>query len=241
VYPQGVFRQALRLGLVVTLTALLALSASGADPQRPPLPSTKIIALTFDDGPDPANTPKILDILQRHNVKATFFVEGQKADDYPYLIWREYQEGHMVGNHSYTHPRLATLSSAEVEKELRDTNTAITSVGVPQPNLFRPPSGSTDAQVKSIAATLGMTQTLWAKTQRTADWKKPMGPPEELCGGMVRDAKPGAIIVLHDWTTSGVDALECIITRLMAKGYSFGLIYPSAKYNSLNRSYVELR
>jgi peptidoglycan-N-acetylglucosamine deacetylase len=210
------------------------------DTTSAPPPNSKLIALTFDDGPDPANTPTILDILQRNNVKATFFVVGRQVNYHPHLVRREYQEGHMVGNHSYTHPDLTKLSSAGVEKELRDTNTAITSAGVPQPNLFRPPYGATNAQVESTAASLGMTQTLWEPSQSIEDWTNP--PPAEICDRAVRDAKPGAILGLHDaWTTNTDDALECIITRLKAEGYSFGQIYPSSTYNSLNRSYVEIR
>jgi len=206
----------------------------------PPPPNSKLIALTFDDGPDPANTPKILDILQLHNVKATFFVIGQRVNSYPHLVGREYQEGHMVGNHSYTHPDLTELSSAGVEKELRDTNTVITSAGVPQPKLFRPPYGYTNAQVASIGGSLGMTQTLWDQSQSIEDWRNP--PPAEICDRTLRDTKPGAIVVLHDGgTTNTDDALECIITRLKEQGYGFGLVYPSSTYNSLNSSYVEIR
>jgi peptidoglycan/xylan/chitin deacetylase (PgdA/CDA1 family) len=201
---------------------------------------TTPIAVTFDDGPHPANTPKILDVLRRHGVKATFFVVGQMVDSYPHLVRREHEEGHVVGNHSYTHPHLTALGSAGVEKELRDTNAAVTSAGVPKPTLFRPPYGygSTNAEVEGVATSLGMTQILGAVP--TEDWKDL--PPEEVCEQVVRDVEPGAIITLHDaWTTNTDATLECIITRLKAEGYSFGLIYPSSTYSSLNDSYVEIR
>jgi polysaccharide deacetylase len=97
------------------------------------------IALTFDDGPDPNNTPKVLDALKRYDAKATFFVRGDRARAYPELVRREYQEGHVVGNHAYDHPRLTTLSKPEVERQLRDTNAVITVAGAPKPKLFRPP------------------------------------------------------------------------------------------------------
>jgi peptidoglycan/xylan/chitin deacetylase (PgdA/CDA1 family) len=135
---------------------------------------------------------------------------------------------------------LTELSSAGVEKELRDTNTVITSAGVPQPKLFRPPYGYTNAQVASIGGSLGMTQTLWDQSQSIEDWRNP--PPAEICDRTLRDTKPGAIVVLHDGgTTNTDDALECIITRLKEQGYGFGLVYPSSTYNSLNSSYVEIR
>ena len=199
---------------------------------------TTPIAFTFDDGPHPATTPKILDVLRHHGVKATFFVVGQLVDSYPHLVRREHEEGHVVGNHSYTHPHLPTLGNAEVEKELRDTNTAVTSAGVPKPTLFRPPYGDTNAEVEGVAASLRMTQIL--STVGTEDWKNP--PPEELCEQVVRDAEPGAIIALHDaWTANTDDALDCIITRLEAKGYGFGLVYPSRTYDSQNGNYLEIR
>ncbi len=208
----------------------------------PPPPSdTPLIALTFDDGPDPEDTPKILDILRFHNVKATFFVSGRETDTYPDIVRREHQEGHMVGNHAYTHRPLTTLSEAEVREELENTNTAITAAGAPQPNLFRPPYADTNAMVENIATSLGMTQTLWNFNEQIGDHENP--PPEEICDRAVRDAQPGAIMLLHDGglANNTDDALDCIITRLKAQGYSFGLIYPSSTYNSLNSSYVVIR
>jgi len=211
------------------------------DTSSPPPTPDKMIALTFDDGPDPADTPKILDVLRFHNVKATFFLPGREVNAYPDLVRREYQEGHMIGNHSYTHRALTTLSEDEVRQELQDTNTAITSAGVPQPKLFRPPYADTNATVEGVATSLGMTQTLWDFSEQIADHENP--PPEELCDRAVRDAKPGAIMLLHDGDLANNtdDAIDCIITRLEAQGYGFGLIYPSSNYNSLNSSYVEIR
>ena len=120
-----------------------------------------------------------------------------------------------------------------MEKELRDTNTAVTSAGVPKPTLFRPPYGDTNAEVEGVAASLRMTQIL--STVGTEDWKNP--PPEELCEQVVRDAEPGAIIALHDaWTANTDVALDCIITRLVLKVYGFGLVYTSSniKYQNGN-------
>ena len=79
-----------------------------------------------------------LDALKRYDAKATFFVRGDRARAYPELVRREYQEGHVVGNHSYDHPRLTTLSKPEVERQLRDTNAVLTAAGAPKPELFRP-------------------------------------------------------------------------------------------------------
>ena len=200
---------------------------------------SKIVALTFDDGPDPANTPTILNILRRHKVKATFFVNGWAVNTYPEMVRREFQQGHMVGNHGYTHTNLTTLTEAEVQQELQATNAAIAAAGVPQPNLFRPPFGATSGTVESIASSLGMTQTLWALD--AYDRVNPP-PPQELCERVVGGVSPGAIVVMHDGGSLYTDdALDCIIKRLKREGYAFGQIYPSERYNSLNGSYVEVR
>lgn len=207
----------------------------------PPPPGSKIVALTFDDGPLDGDTQPILDILSNYGVKATFFVTGYNANRFPFLVRREYQEGHMVANHSYTHPHLPQLSSSEVEKELRDTNTAITAAGVPQPNLFRPPYGDTNATIEGIATSLGMTQVIWNPATDTNDWANPSA--STICDRVLNGVSPGSIILLHDGggTTNTDEALPCIITRLKEQGYTFGLIYPSSNYDSLNSSYVEIR
>lgn len=139
---------------------------------------------------------------------------------------REYQEGHLVQNHTYTHPDLTKLGDAAVLKELQDTNAAITATGAPQPNLFRPPGGATNTRVKSLGASIGLTQALWNVT--TNDWENP--PPEEVCNRAVNNADDGGIMLLHDGgeAANSDEALECIITRLRAQGYAFGLIYPTA-------------
>jgi peptidoglycan/xylan/chitin deacetylase (PgdA/CDA1 family) len=225
--------------IVVSLCmVLLATDDVYPAPQAQP----KIIALTFDDGPDPANTPTILDILKRHKVKATFFVVGQEVNRYPHLVRRESRRRHMVGNHSYTHRDLTTLSEAEVRQELQDTNAAIRAAGAPRPNLFRPPYGNTNAAVEGVATSLRMTQTLWAVDGYRYEKLDPPAPPAELCNRVVSGVSPGAVVVLHDGGTVYTDdALDCIITRLKEQGYDFGKIYPSEQYNSLNHSYVKIR
>jgi peptidoglycan/xylan/chitin deacetylase (PgdA/CDA1 family) len=185
----------------------------------------KIIAISVDDGPDPADTPRMLDVLAAQNVKATFFVTGEQATAHPDLVRREYQEGHMVQNHTFTHATLTELSDAGVLQELQDTNAAITATGAPQPNLFRPPGGDTNTRVKNLGASVGLTQTLWNVT--TNDWENP--PPAEVCNRAVNNADDGGILLLHDGgeANNSDEALECIITTLRSQGYAFGLIYPT--------------
>lgn len=220
--------------IVVSLCAVM-LAANNVRAAPP-----KIVSLTFDDGPDPANTPRILRILGRHEVKATFFVVGQEVNEYPDLVREEFRRGHMVANHGYTHRDLTTLTESGVRRELQDTNAAITAAGVPRPNLFRPPYGRTNATVKGVADSLGMTQTQWAVL--AGDKKNPPPSPTELCNRVVGGVSPGAVVLVHDGGSINTDdALDCIIGRLKAQGYAFGLPYPSEQYSSLNRSYVEVR
>ena len=182
----------------------------------------------------PTNTPSILNILKSKGVKATFFVVGQRVNQYPELVSREYAEGHRVENHSYTHPDLTKLSNSQVNQELADTNAAVVAAGVPKPDLFRPPYGYTNATVKSIGASLGLTETLW--TYDPKDWENP--PASTICDRVVNNVKPNGIVALHDKGTANTDdALPCIIDGLRARGYTFGQVYPS----SVSPSGVEVR
>jgi peptidoglycan/xylan/chitin deacetylase (PgdA/CDA1 family) len=216
-------------------------SASHVMPERHKLEKVEI-ALSFDDGPDPKTTPEVLDVLKRYDVKATFFVRGDQTRAYPRLVRREYREGHVVGNHSYSHPLLTPLTKTDVERQLRDTNAAIAAAGAPKPKLFRPPWGETDADVQSAANSLGLTQTLWDESASMEMGGGEPATPAAVCERVVAGAEPGAILLLHDgFTPSTAEALPCILRRLKAQGYEFGLIYPSSTYDLLNRSYVQIK
>ena len=193
-------------------------------PPPPPPATTGKVALTFDDGPDPTNTRAILDILKSKDVKATFFLRGDRTKQYPDLVRMEYAEGHRAENHTYTHPYLTRLSDSQVRQQLTDTDAAIVAAGAPKPVLFRPPYGDTNATVQSIGASLGLTQVLW--TYDSGDWQNPSA--STICDRVVNNAKPDSIVLLHDgWTTNTDDALPCIIDGLRTKGYTFGLLSPS--------------
>ena len=209
------------LALVLSVMALVLLQRGPAQAQQ--LGSTsqhpaRIVRLTFDDGPVRANTPRVLNVLSNHRVKATFFVIGKRARRYPRLVKREYRQGHSVQNHTYTHPDLTTLGNAEIKRELRATNRAIKAAGVPRPHRFRPPHGITNARVRSVGDSLSLIQTLWSVDPR--DWANP--PASVICRRVVSNVRPGSIVLLHDG--SGVnteEALPCIIKRLRAQGYGF--------------------
>jgi peptidoglycan/xylan/chitin deacetylase (PgdA/CDA1 family) len=129
------------------------------------------IALTFDDGPNPACTPRLLDILAGHNVRATFFLVGRYAEAEPELVRRIHAGGHLIGNHSWSHPNLAATATRKIEAELtrtRDTLQQITGAPV---RWFRPPFGGRRPAVLKIARSLGMTPVLWNAI--TTDWSEP--------------------------------------------------------------------
>jgi peptidoglycan/xylan/chitin deacetylase (PgdA/CDA1 family) len=211
------------IALVLGVMAVVLLQGDPAQAQQ--LGSTsqpaaaRIVRLTFDDGPVRTNTPRVLNVLSRYRVKATFFVVGQKARRYPRLVKREYREGHSVQNHTHTHPDLTTLGPVGIRGELRATNRAIEAAGVPRPNRFRPPHGLTNARVRSVGASLGLIQTLWSVDPH--DWADP--PASVICRRVVSNVRPGSIVLLHDASAANtVEALPCIIKRLRAQGYGFG-------------------
>jgi peptidoglycan-N-acetylglucosamine deacetylase len=219
---QRPFREPLALAGTVGLALLLALVAvvilQGGSARAQAQSTTGIVRLTFDDGPVRPNTGKVLDVLHDRGVKATFFVIGRQARWYPGLVRRAYRDGYSVQNHTYTHPYLISLTNAGIERELRATNRAITAAGAPRPHRFRPPYGATNARVRSVGTSLGLTQTLWSVDPR--DWADP--PASVVCSRVVSNVRPGSIVLLHDGTGANTArALPCIIRELKERGYGF--------------------
>jgi peptidoglycan/xylan/chitin deacetylase (PgdA/CDA1 family) len=158
------------------------------------------LALTFDDGPNPAWTPRLLDILVEHDVRATFFLIGRYAQAEPDLVRRVQAAGHLIGNHSWSHPNLAITAARRVQEELTRTSDTLQQIaGVPI-RWFRPPFGGRRPVVLSIARDLGMTPVLWNAI--TADWSEPS--PNRIAQSMIskidRNQRRGwaTNIVLHD-------------------------------------------
>ncbi len=187
----------------------------------------KVVSITFDDGPDPSYTPKILDILKKYNIKATFFVVGQNAQANPDIIQRMYNEGHEIGNHSYTHPNIGIISEVMTTFELNSTQRVVEAITGHSTVLFRP---TYDAAVEMSAIT-DYTPTIRAQklgyvtvgeTIDPLDWQAPTS--EELYRRVMSDLDKGNIILLHDAggnRDSTVDALPIIIESLIKQGYTF--------------------
>jgi peptidoglycan-N-acetylglucosamine deacetylase len=129
------------------------------------------IALTFDDGPNPAWTPKLLELLDRHGVKATFFLVGKYASDESVLTRFIANNGHLIGNHTWSHPNLALTALSKVREELRNTNDALEQIIGKPVKHFRPPFGARRPVVLRAAKELGLTPVTW--NAMTSDWSQP--------------------------------------------------------------------
>lgn len=176
------------------------------------------IALTFDDGPAKATTPKLLDLLQKRGVKVTFFVQGMNAKDNPDILKREIAEGHEIGNHSWDHPDLARKSEDVVRNQIQQTQNTVFQITGQKPKVLRPPYGAmTDHQKKWVHDEFGVNIIIWAVDP--LDWKRP--GPAVVAQRVVSETKPGDIILAHDIHQGTVDAVPAILDGLEAKGYKF--------------------
>lgn len=178
-------------------------------------PVVKNIYLTFDDGPN-QTTAEILDILKKYGVHATFFITGQGALAFPDIAKRIVNEGHTIGNHSYSHPHLTLLSPTDVQSELVRARDAIFSVAGVKTRLFRPPYGAMNLTVRNIASNLGLSIMMW--NIDTVDWTNPGSGV--IVSRVLSKSAPGGIVVMHSTVTQTRDALPVIIEQLRAKGYT---------------------
>jgi peptidoglycan-N-acetylglucosamine deacetylase len=184
----------------------------------------KLISITFDDGPHPFFTPKVLDILAKYHAKATFFVTGLKADQYPGIIRREVAEGHEIANHTYDHIPHSHLSPRILSDEIQKADIAIRRITGVTPSLFRPVGGHFDDWIINSAVQHHKTVVLWTWGQDSHDWKNP--PASQICDSILKAVKPGNIILFHDWhgredstKCSTTEALETILEYLQKNGY----------------------
>lgn len=230
-------RAALRLGAAVLGTLLIASLAAparrsreqpvGGQPghlqasvfRRAPT-SRAAVALTFDDGPDPRYTPRILEILDRYQARATFFILGTQAEAYPDLLRDIVRRGHEVGTHGYRHVDLTKLKPETVAAELKRADDLIAAATGRRPRDLRPPYGFINQNVLNEAGKLGYRIILWTDEHDPRDWKRPAAG--EIARRSLDRAEKGMILLLHD---SGgnreqtVRALPIILERLRDQGY----------------------
>jgi peptidoglycan/xylan/chitin deacetylase (PgdA/CDA1 family) len=174
----------------------------------------RCVALTFDDGPDPVLTPKLLDILAAQNVKASFYVVGRRVATWPGIVQRAFQEGHEIGNHTWDHPQLPSLSSREVEAEFSRTDAAIKAATGVAPATIRAPYGAQSARIAEIAAPRPLV--LWDTD--TLDW---LHQDREYVTRVADRSPVGKIVLMHDIHRPTIAAVPGIIRDLKARGISF--------------------
>lgn len=172
------------------------------------------IAITFDDGPHPRFTPRLLDGLKERGVKASFFVIGNLAEKYPELIVREKEEGHLIGNHTYAHIDIGKLPEEKGREEILRTSAVIKEITGNEVEFVRPPFGSWQ---KKLEQEMEMIPVLWSVDP--LDWTTKN--PDEIVNKVVTKVKENDIILLHDCYQSSVDAALRIIDILQKEGYEF--------------------
>jgi peptidoglycan/xylan/chitin deacetylase (PgdA/CDA1 family) len=183
------------------------------------------IALTFDDGPNPQATPRILDALATRGVKATFFVLGRHADEWPGLVRRVVEEGHAIGNHGWHHRKLHVRGPGYVRRDLTMGTDSIARAAGAKPVLFRAPHGFRSPWVSPIAASLGQRTVGWSR----GVWDSAQPGVDAIVRRTVDGARPGRIMLLHDGDgydvhgdrTQTAQAIPRIVDELLGQGYSF--------------------
>ncbi|MGE7953484.1 polysaccharide deacetylase family protein [Lysinibacillus xylanilyticus] len=174
----------------------------------------KRVALTFDDGPDAKVTPQVLAILKKYDAKATFFMVGTNVSKNPAIVEQVYEAGHEIGNHTWNHPKLTSLSTSAVKQEVDKTSNAIYNAIGQYPTVFRPPYGATNDKVRSVITTPSI---LWSID--TLDWKHRNA--DKVLSYVKASAKDGSIILMHDIHQSTANGLENVILYLQKQGYEF--------------------
>jgi peptidoglycan-N-acetylglucosamine deacetylase len=186
---------------------------------------TKQLALTYDDGPNDPHTLRLLEVLAKHNVRATFFLIGHFVREQPDTAREVANAGHVIGNHTFTHPLLTFKSAAQIRKELTDCRSALQDVIGQHSNLFRPPFGGRRPAVLRVARELGLTPIMWNVTGY--DWTAP--PAAEIDRKVSSQIRGGDVILLHDGghrqmgadRSQTISATDNLITRYKSQGYEF--------------------
>ncbi len=177
-----------------------------------------VVAMTFDDGPHPSLTPKLLDILKERNIKCTFFLIGQNVKAYPQIVRRILAEGHEIGAHTYTHCSLTSRSDAQIRSELQRSEEVLMAAANYRPQLVRPPYGAINTRIKQLMFTeFGYSTIMWSVDPQ--DWRRP--GVSVVTSRLVNGAHPGAIMLAHDIHPPTIQAMPGMFDQMLAKGYQF--------------------
>ena len=185
--------------------------------------SRKVIYLTFDCGYENGNTPAILDALQKHQAPAAFFVVGNFLSDQPDLVKRMAAEGHIVGNHTWSHPDMSKISTQEAFSEELNRVSALYQETTSQEmvKFYRPPQGKYSTQNLQMAKDLGYQTFFWSLAY--VDWYQDQQPThEEAFKKLTGRIHPGAIVLLHNTSSTNAEILDELLTKWEEMGYSFG-------------------
>ncbi|MBI5832373.1 MAG: polysaccharide deacetylase family protein [Armatimonadetes bacterium] len=176
------------------------------------------ICLTFDDGPHPGKTERLLQVLRDESVKATFFVVGEMAEKYPHLVRAESLDGHEIGSHTFHHVNMTKVTPSVLRQELTQTDLVLRHILGHGGELLRPPGGQYDSRTIDMARSVGYTTVLW--TDDPGDYDPKIGA-DLILQRLIRDASPGGIILLHDGPETTMAILPRLIRYLRAQGYTF--------------------
>ena len=175
------------------------------------------LALTYDDGPNDPHTLRLLDVLAKHEVHATFFLIGRYAQQRPDIVHQLVRAGHAIGNHTFTHPNLIFVSEMQTRVQLEECQRVLANAAGFSPTLFRPPFGGRRPATLRIAKALGLEPIMWSVTGW--DWTAP--PAEQIVQKVSRQVRGGDVILLHDGSHSrfGADRSQTVIAtdRLIAR------------------------
>ena len=188
--------------------------------------SRKQVALTFDDGPNPAKTPALLDALEKAHAPATFFVVGSRAEQAPNLLRRMTEQGDEVENHSYTHPNMNLVIPSVAESEMLRASVVIQAMTGRAPRFFRPPGGNADASVQHLARSYGLSLAYWTVDALHAE---DVGSSPALVQYVMQHVRPGAIVLLHNGPDVTAAAIPGLVAALRAHGYSLVTLSEIAK------------
>ena len=200
--------------LMVIFAVLVA--GCGTAGRDTPVATGPMIALTFDDGPTPY-TDRILDVLEQHGARATFFVLGRNIENWQDTIIRTVNIGSEVAGHTWNHPELPSLTNEEIIEEMQFTSAAIEQLtGVPQ-RIYRPPYGKLIQRVVNLSAEMGYTIVNW--TFDTFDWRPENQNVNVLYDSIMNAARHGTIVLMHDTIPETAAAMELVIPALIAEGF----------------------
>jgi peptidoglycan-N-acetylglucosamine deacetylase len=188
-------------------------------------PGSRTLALTYDDGPNDPDTLRLMEVLARHDVKATFFMLGKFVQQKPGIVRALASAGHAIGNHSWDHPRLIFASNAELRHQIEQTQSAIFDACGVTPKLFRPPYGGRRPGTLSAVRALGLEPVMWTVT--CYDWKP--NSADKVVAHAQRQVRGGDVILMHDGDQKAmgadrkhtVEATDRLIAQYKAEGYEF--------------------